>query len=148
VEYFARNPGLLPAGTSTAQRTRRIYARQYWNRTGVFLRPGVRYRACVVPGVGEPLRDASFTALSIDGEDWTSLAHKSASLLHGKRMDDAKWFALIGTVDKKYAWVMKDSGEFTVPLGGELLCYFNDVQIEWFYDNNSGWVVLEVEQLL
>lgn len=148
VEYFVRNPGLLPAGTNTAQRTQRIYARKYWNRTGVFLRPGVRYRACVVPGVGEPLRDASFTALSIDGEDWTSLAHKSASLLHGKRMDDAKWFALIGTVDKKHAWVMKDSGEFTVPLSGELLCYFNDVQIEWFYDNNSGWVVLEVEQLL
>ncbi|HET7832454.1 MAG TPA: DUF2235 domain-containing protein [Gallionella sp.] len=148
VAYFVRNPGALPTGTGLAQRTQRIYAREYWNQTGVFLRPGVRYRARVVPGVGEPLRDASFTARSIDGEDWTSFAHKAASLAHGKRKDDAKWFALIGTVDKKHAWVMKDDGEFTVPVGGQMLCYFNDVQVEWFYENNSGWVVLDVEQLL
>lgn len=147
VDYFTRNPGALPKGTRPAQRTLRIYTWKYWNPTGIFLRPGVRYRAQVVRDMGEPLRDASFTARSIEGEDWDSLAHKSASMAHGKRKDDAKWFALIGTVDQKHAWVIKDGGEFTVPVGGQLLCYFNDVQVEWFYENNSGWVALEIEQL-
>ncbi|WCM48524.1 DUF2235 domain-containing protein [Pseudomonas sp. WJP1] len=148
VEYFVRNPGELPHGTTTAQRTQRIYAEKYWNPTGVFLRAGVRYRAHVVPGVGEPLRDLKYIARSIDGEDWDSVAHRAASLVHGKRKDDAKWFALIGTVDKYHPWVMKDGGEFTVPVSGQMLCYFNDVQIELgFYDNNSGWVMLEIERL-
>jgi hypothetical protein len=113
----------------------------------VYLRANVNYRVKVVPGIGEPLRDASFTARSIEGEDWNSLAHKAAALVHGKRKDDAKWFALIGTVDKKHPWVMHDGGTFTVLVSGQLLCYFNDVQIEAFYENNSGWVVLEVEQV-
>ncbi len=147
VNYFLRNPDKLPAGTSTTQRTQRIYARKYWNATGVFLRPNARYRVRVVPGVGEPLHDASYTAKSIDGEDWNSFAHKTASLAHGKRKDDANWFALIGTVDKKHDQVLKDGGEFSVKVGGQLFCYFNDVQVEWFYENNSGWVVLDIEQL-
>jgi hypothetical protein len=42
---------------------------------------------------------------------------------------------------------MTDGGAFTVPVGGQLLCYFNDVQADWFYENNSGWVVLDVESL-
>lgn len=145
VDYFARNPGKLPAGTSASQRTQRIYAKQYWNPTGVFLRPNVNYRVRVVPDVGEPLRDASYVAASIAGENWTSVAHKSASLLHGKRMDSALWFALIGTVEKTNPWIIQDGGQFSVPVGGQLICYFNDVQIEWFYENNSGWVVLEIE---
>lgn len=147
VDYFRRNAAALPAGTSPAQRTQRIYASEYWNLTGVYLRANVNYRVKVVPGIGEPLRDASFTARSIEGEDWNSLAHKAAALVHGKRKDDAKWFALIGTVDKKHPWVMHDGGTFTVLVSGQLLCYFNDVQIEAFYENNSGWVVLEVEQV-
>lgn len=146
VDYFVRNPGALPFGTNLAQRTQRIYAKDYWNQTGVFLCPG-RYKAHVVRGIGEPLRDASFTAASIDGEEWSSFAHKTASLVHGKRKDDAKWFALIGTVDKNHAWVIRDGQEFSVPVSGQLVCYFNDVQLEWFYENNSGWVVLDVEQV-
>ena len=67
--------------------------------------------------------------------------------MHGKRRDDAKWFALIGTVDKKQPWAIEDGGVFTVPVSGQLLCYFNDVQVELFYENNSGWVVLELDQV-
>jgi uncharacterized protein (DUF2235 family) len=149
LDYFKRNPAQLPAGTSFAQRTSRIYAINYWNPTGVFLRPEkeARYCARVVPGIGEPLHDASFTARSIAGEDWQSVPHKIADLLHGKRMKSANWFALIGTVDKKNPWVIKDGGIFSLPVGGELMCYFNDVELEIFYENNSGWVVLEIEQL-
>jgi hypothetical protein len=147
VAFFARNPGKLPPGTTLAQRTERIYANRYWNDTGVFLRANTRYRVKVVPNLGEPLRDASYSARSIAGEDWQSLAHRAAALAHGKRLDTAKWFALIGTVDKKHPWAMTDGGAFTVPVGGQLLCYFNDVQADWFYENNSGWVVLDVESL-
>lgn len=147
VDYFARNPGALPPGTSVAQRTVRIYANKYWNPTGVFLRPNVKYRVRVVPGLGEPLRDANYTAASIAGENWASVPHKAASFLHGKRKDDANWFALIGTVDKTNPRILQDGGVFSMPVGGQLLCYFNDVQIEWFYENNSGWVVLEIEPL-
>ena len=69
------------------------------------------------------------------------------AFLHGKRHDEARWFALIGTVDKEQPWVIKDGEEFTAAAAGQLVCYFNDVQLEWFYGNNSGWVVLEVESV-
>lgn len=147
VDYLERNPQLIPPGASTAQRTERIYANQYWNRTGIYLRPNVTYEVRVVPGTGEPLRDAEFLSRGIEGEEWNSIAHRTSSQIHGKRNDDAKWFALIATVDKKHPKVVKDGMQFKVPVGGQLLCYFNDVQIEWFYENNSGWVVLEIREV-
>ncbi len=147
VAYFQRHPEQQPADTSLAQRSQRVCANAYWNRTGVLLRAGVRYRITVVPGQGEPLHDAQYTARSIAGEKWTSLAHKTASLFHGKRKDDANWFALIGTLDQQKPWIIRDGKVFTAPASGQLLCYFNDVQMERFYKNNSGWVLLDVEQV-
>jgi uncharacterized protein (DUF2235 family) len=147
VEYLRRRPELIPIGTSLAQRTHRIYANQYWNETGVYLRANTRYRIRVVPRIGEPLRDDTYLARSIDGEEWDSMAHRTASMVHGKRNNDAKWFALIGTIDKNHPFVIRDGGEFSTPQSGQLVCYFNDLRIELFYKNNSGWVVLEVEQI-
>ena len=128
-------------------RTQPIQANQYWNDTGVRLTEKTRYRMTVVPGTGAPLHDASFQARSIEGEDWDSLPHKAAELVHGKRADDAKWFALIGTVDRKHPWVIIDGEVVTAPASGALLCFFNDVQLELFYRNNGGWVVLDVEEV-
>jgi hypothetical protein len=124
-----------------------IRADTYWNDTGIHLIAGARYRFSVVPGVGETLKDASFTARSIAGEDWTSVAHKTGELFHGKRVDDARWFALIGTIDKEHPFVITDGGAFTAPASGHLVCYFNDVQVPVFYKNNSGWIRLDVEQV-
>jgi uncharacterized protein (DUF2235 family) len=146
VDFFQRHPEKLPAGTTLSQRTKRIYASRYWNETGVFLKAGAKYRATLVTGAGEPLKDASQTAKGIEGEDWNSLAYKVASKIHGKRKDDAKWFALIGTVDKKDDWALTDGGIFKAENSGQLVCYFNDVQLEWFYGNNSGWVLLDVQE--
>jgi len=129
------------------QRTEQIHADRYWNDTGVNLRQGTRYRFTVVPGIGAPLRDASYEAPSIDGVDWQSVAHKTADLFHGKRVDDARWFALIGTVDKQHPWVMSDGGIITAPASGRLICFFNDVQLELFYRNNRGWVMLDVDDV-
>jgi hypothetical protein len=122
-----------------------VFAGHYWNETGIRLVAGGRYRIRVVPGVGAPLQDASFTARSIAGEDWTSVPHKIAELVHGKRLDTARWFALIATIDKAYAFIVTDGGEVTAPADGQLVCYFNDVQNPLFYKNNSGWVRLAVE---
>ena len=128
-------------------RTQPIQANVYWNDTGVQLTEKAQYRMAVVPDAGAPLHDASFEASSIAGEDWDSLPHKTAELFHGKRVDDARWFALIGTVDKKHPWVIKDGGVVTAPASGRLICFFNDVQHEIFYRNNDGWVVLEIEEV-
>ena len=127
-------------------RTQPIHANKYWNDTGVRLEKNARYRTSVVPGVGAPLRDASFEARSIAGEDWKSLPHKLGELVHGKRVDDARWFALIGTIDKEHLWVIEDGAVMTAPASGTLVCFFNDVQLELFYGNNSGWVELEIEE--
>lgn len=128
-------------------RTQPIHANQYWNDTGVDLTGGTRYRLTVVPNMGEPLRDASFVARSIAGEDWDSLPHKTAELFRGKRVDDARWFALIGTIDRQHPWIVTDGGTVVAPASGRLICFFNDVQLETFYRNNQGWVVLDVEAL-
>jgi hypothetical protein len=128
-------------------RTLPILANRYWNDTGVQLTEGARYRMTVVAGAGSPLRDAKFTARSIAGEDWKSLAHKSAELVHGKRIDDARWFALIGTVEREHPWVVTDGGVVTAPASGALICFFNDVQLELFYRNNDWSVVFDVEEV-
>jgi hypothetical protein len=127
--------------------TNPIHAAEFWNDTGVDLIEGVSYRFSVVPDLGEPLRDATFEARSIAGEDWQSLAHKTANLVHGKRMNDARWFALIGTIDREHPWIISDGEVVIAPTSGRLLCFFNDVQLELFYRNNSGWVVLDVESM-
>jgi len=97
-----------------------VHAKRHWNATGLHLTQGARYRATVVPGVGDTLKDASFTAGTIAGEDWKS------------------W---------PPPWVIADGGVFTVPATGELVCYFNDVQLEIFYRNNSGWVRLQLDEV-
>lgn len=134
-------------GRIFAQRTQRIYACQYWNATGVLLNREQRYRLKVVEGVGEPLRDAKYLSPTIDGLEWNSTPHKAGALLKSKRKDDAKWFALIGTVDKKNPWIVKDGAEFIAQATGQLYCYFNDVQFEPYYRNNSGWIVMELESI-
>ena len=83
----------------------------------------------------------------IEGEDWKSVPHRTAELFRGKRVDDGKWFALIGRADKQHPWVIKDGETVTAPASGVLFCYFNDVQFEKFYENNKGFVVLEVEEV-
>jgi hypothetical protein len=128
-------------------RTRPICAARYWNDTGVRLKKGASYRLTVVPGSGEPLRDAGFIARGIEGEQWHSVPHDAAVLMHGKRLDSAKWFALVGTVEMRDPWAITDRQVVTAPADGRLMCYFNDVQFEIFYRNNSGWVVLDVEQV-
>ncbi len=91
----------MEARTPTAD----VFACRYWNHTAITVVGGARYRIRVVPGVGETLKDASCTARSIAGEEWHSVAHTIADLAHGKRVDDARWFALIGTIDKAHPFV-------------------------------------------
>jgi hypothetical protein len=128
-------------------RTQPIHANQYWNDTGVDLIAHTRYRLTVMPHVGEALKDAKYEAKSIAGEDWNSLPYKIGEILHLKRMDEARWFALIGTIDRSHAWIVTDGEIVTAPASGRLICYFNDVEYEGRYKNNSGWVVLDVDAI-
>ena len=50
--------------------------------------------------------------------------------------------------DRRHSWVITDGGIVTPPVSGRLVCFFNDVQLEIFYKNNSGWVALDVEPLV
>jgi hypothetical protein len=62
-----------------------------------------------------------------------------------KRVPTAKWFQLIGAVDKDASHVIKlgTSGIFTAPVNGLLWAFANDA---WFaYCNNSGSVELEIQ---
>jgi WD40 repeat protein/acylphosphatase len=146
--FWILDYGIAPVNVGPPRvRTAPIHAAQYWNDTGIQMVEGRQYRLTVVQGTGAPLRDANFIARSIEGEDWDSLAHKTAQLLQGKRVDDAKWLALIGTIDGKHPWKITDGGIVTAPASGALRCFFNDVQLPAFYKNNSGWVELDVEEL-
>jgi uncharacterized protein (DUF2235 family) len=147
VAWLRGNATQVPQGISLSQRTQRIYARNYWNETGVYVRKDLQYRVRLVQGIGEPLRDDKRLAGSINGEDWTGFTYKTAELLHGKRNTKAKWFALVGTVDKEHAWPITDGDVFTPKVSGQLVCYFNDIQVELEYRDNSGWVVLEIDEV-
>ena len=122
-------------------------ARPYWNATGALSNREQKYRLKVVEGVGEPLRDEEYVCPTIEGLESKSTPHRAAVLLGSKRKDDAKWFALIGTVDKEHPWVVKDGAEFIAEATGRLYLYFNDFQLEPYYTNNSGWVVLDLETI-
>lgn len=58
---------------------------------------------------------------------------------------DARWFGLIGTVDRAHPSVFAEGEVFAAPADGTLFCYFNDVQLNAFYRNDSGWIVLDIE---
>jgi hypothetical protein len=61
-----------------------------------------------------------------------------------RRHSTAKWFALVGTVDRDRAtqFVLGGVASFVAPSSGELVCYANDLSVmRW---NNSGEVRLTV----
>jgi hypothetical protein len=64
-----------------------------------------------------------------------------------KRNPSAKWFQLIGVVNKdiSYAINLGVKGEFVVPENGRLWVYSNDV--EFAYCNNSGSIDLGVKKV-
>jgi hypothetical protein len=120
-----------------ASRTVAVPARPRWSRTRILLEEGVAY------------------LVSTDGEwlDWRkpskAAGYRSPSWLFRlverfRRHPTARWFALVGTVDRRRAtqFVLGGVPSFVAPASGELVCYANDLSMmRW---NNSGEVRLTV----
>lgn len=120
----------------------KIRACKLWNSTGVVLTAGRRYR---------------FSATGT-WKDWKTgcpaTGYQSERLRPFeslRRCTDAKWFSLIGAVEKEKSTCfdigrLMESGEiYTATSSGMLYCFANDVVV--MYWNNSGAVELEVECL-
>lgn len=64
-----------------------------------------------------------------------------------KRRPSAKWFQLIGAVNKNILYTINlgVKGEFVAPENGRLWVYANDAYFA--YNNNSGSLELEIEKV-
>lgn len=112
-----------------------IKSDQKWNDTGMDLIKGQTYS---YQAVGQwidwyiPSDANGFSKPLMDLFSWT------------KRTPSAKWFQLIGVVDKNpsHTVCLGNKGVFTSPASGRLWAYANDAELAYF--NNSGAIELEV----
>ena len=111
-----------------------VKARCHWNETGVILQHGYRY---------------DFRIVAVNGwVDWFVTSgpegYKSENMLMRcsecfRRIPDAPWFALIGTVEKNLLHsfcIGSGLNGFEPPISGPLFCFANDVPFMYF--NNRG----------
>jgi hypothetical protein len=108
-----------------------------WNHTGLRLDAGVTYD---LRAEGRWI-DRTYEC-GPDGYDSPNLIMKLAEL--GRRMRQAKWFALVGAIDEAEAtqFVIGSQAVYVPPRSGELTCFANDWMSK--YGNNRGAVVLTV----
>jgi hypothetical protein len=117
-----------------------IDAREHWNRTGIHVDAGGRYRATAE---GE-WHDAG---KNCDADGWKSDSDLIRDLEMFRRVRHADWFALIGAIDedRESEFVIGRQVEFTASRDGELTCFANDAP--FMYWNNKGSVTLTVTRL-
>lgn len=121
--------------------TRIVFARPYWNDTGLTVERGVRYH------------------FSADGQ-WCDAGISSSAAGYSspnfimrwaegwRRAPQENWFALICAVDRDKSHlvaVLKEGGDHSFPASGELSCFANDAPL--FYWNNSGTVMMTVRRV-
>jgi hypothetical protein len=119
------------------QRTVRVPARPKWTRTGILVENGVRY---LVATEGEWLDWRTPSG----GRGYASPTRLFRLVERWRRHPTEKWFALIGTVDRRRdtQFLLGGAPDFVAPASGELVCYANDLSVmRW---NNSGAVRLTV----
>lgn len=153
-----------------------IYARHHWYWTGIYLEKGARYKFTAtgewidgtVATSPAGARDGTFhlgeiahLAGSLLGKvegAWRYLRQKDiADIVGSKRVEEAEWFSLVGAVlcqqnpgrdgtPKPPPYIHIGNGtEFEVTQPGYLYAFANDA---WaFYDNNRGYVTVNIEQL-
>ncbi len=114
-----------------------IDSKKKWNDAGVDLIAGRRYRYSATGRWKDWF-------IRCDTDGYSNLFMD----LYGwiKRTPSARWFQLIGAVDKHPAYIVKlgTSGTFTAPASGRLWAYANDAPFA--YGNNSGSVELSVRE--
>ena len=114
-----------------------ISSDQKWNDTGVDFIEGRSYS---YQATGQwkdwyiPSDANGFSCLVMDLFSWT------------KRTPSAKWFQLIGVIDKNPSHTIElaKEGTFTAPVSGRLWAYANDA--DFAYGNNSGSLELHIHQ--
>ncbi len=122
--------------------TCRICAQKHWNNTSIKLEAGHAY--CLIVSGNQSWRDGYIRACGPDG-----YCRRTLWLFEPlRRMSQANWFALIGSVEKNR------NTQFVIGSGlaiyhpsktGNLFCYANDVY--GFYWNNSGAISLSIYEL-
>lgn len=107
-----------------------------WNDTGFEVVAGQTYRY-----TAEGTWRDWFIETDADGfERWHMALFRS-----GRRVKDAPWFRLIGSVDRQAIVVLGKEGQFVAPASGRLYCFANDwLSARW---NNKGRVCLRVSAL-
>ena len=120
---------------------------QIWKDTGINLVAGQQYhfesRGKWTDGNIPPF----IYSCEADGykSPWYNIVLKLAEYL--RRMPQAQWFALIGSIDqdKHSFFLIGKNNTLTAPKTGRLYCFANDVI--GFYSNNHGSIELTVTRL-
>jgi hypothetical protein len=127
---------------STATISKPIIASEKWNATGICINKGTWYRITLAEPLG--VGDGSIQVTTLAGWPWCWQRIIFLPLTPLRRCPFHPWFALIGSVGKKYTFrISHDGQEIVAPVTGELWCYFNDVH--WRYYNNNGSVRLSID---
>jgi len=115
-----------------------IDARPAWVDTGLLIVPGTTY---LFTASGR-WKDARIET-DADGYPSANIFQQATERL--RRVPEARWFALIGAVDRQPStqFVIGSRATFRAATGGQLTCFANDLR--WFYFNNSGSVTLTME---
>jgi hypothetical protein len=113
---------------------------QLWNNTGINLVAGQKYH---FQATGQ-WTDWKYTC-DADGYQSPNFFFKLCESL--RRMPQAPWFALIGSIDKdkNSFFLIGTDKNITAQKTGQLYCFANDVIIA--YGNNQGSIELNVTHL-
>jgi hypothetical protein len=114
-----------------------IDSKNRWNDTGIHLIANHRYRY-------EAMGRWKDWYIECDANGYLNSLMDLLRCI--KRRPSARWFQLIGIIDKNTAYVIDlgTSGTFTAPVSGRLWAYANDAGFA--YGNNSGSVELNVRE--
>lgn len=114
----------------------KIHSKEYWNNTELTIQSGEKY-----------FFDASGiwtdSYINTDADGFSKWYMAAFNML--KRSPTDKWFALMGSLNKKNCFLigMQKSIEFYE--NGILHCFANDVK--GFYGNNKGFISLKITRI-
>jgi hypothetical protein len=130
---------LRPGGEA---HTMTVFAREEWNESpAVYLEADNLYRFEVV---GDPIDWVDGDVTETNGADgYEHLALKPFK--HLARMPGARWFQLIGAVDRGDLFAIGRTCDHRPQRSGEFACFANDARFK--YENNRGQLSLSVRRL-
>jgi len=110
-----------------------IYSKKFWNETDIEIENGEEYKF-VADGNWKDL------IMKTNADGYTSFYMSLYNRL--KRSKSNKWFALIGSLNKRDDFLIGRKNQITFQQSGRLYCYANDIKN--FYWNNFGQITLTI----